>query len=305
MSGTGPFVAANSSVVGAPKVSVEMIRRSRSSSGVVWGGTLPSGVVGSTRWPSHGGGSAAAVGADDDSPGGTTRSAVVDGSPTDGSRFNVEIVACSNELVAANGGGSPSVAWLQEAVTTTAMIITSDDLAVGGSPTRRIDIPNEDSESRTDGWTRHNGAMALNVLGTVLEPCSIDPMTGFYRDGCCNTGGGDVGVHVVCAAVTDEFLAFSAAAGNDLSTPIPAYGFPGLKAGDRWCLCASRWAEALEAGVAPQVVLASTHAAAVEYATLDDLKAHAVDAGEDSDAGDGEAGEESVDGGDDADEKGR
>lgn len=120
--------------------------------------------------------------------------------------------------------------------------------------------------------------MANNVLGTELQTCSMDPVTGYYRDGCCNTGGNDVGVHVVCARVTDEFLAFSASMGNDLSTPNPAYGFAGLKDGDQWCLCASRWAEALAAGVAPPVVLAATHAAAVEYVTLDELRAHAVDA---------------------------
>lgn len=119
--------------------------------------------------------------------------------------------------------------------------------------------------------------MASNVMGTELEPCSHDPLTGFYRDGCCNTGGEDLGVHVVCARMTDEFLAFSAAVGNDLSTPVPAFGFPGLRAGDQWCLCASRWAEALEAGVAPPVVLASTHVAALEYVSREDLRAHAVD----------------------------
>ena len=120
--------------------------------------------------------------------------------------------------------------------------------------------------------------MTRNVLGTELEPCSNDPVTGFYRDGCCNTGGQDVGLHVVCAEMTDEFLQFSASVGNDLSTPSPAFGFRGLQAGDHWCLCASRWVEALEAGVAPRVVLASTHMAMLEYTTLDDLTAHAVDA---------------------------
>ena len=119
--------------------------------------------------------------------------------------------------------------------------------------------------------------MARNVLGTDLEPCSTDPLTGFYRDGCCNTGGEDVGVHVVCAEMTDEFLEFSASVGNDLSTPNPAFGFRGLRAGDQWCLCASRWVEALEAGAAPNVILASTHMAMLEYTTLDELRAHAVD----------------------------
>jgi uncharacterized protein (DUF2237 family) len=116
--------------------------------------------------------------------------------------------------------------------------------------------------------------MAKNVLGADLESCSDDPLTGFYRDGCCETGGEDVGVHVVCARMTAEFLEFSKAAGNDLSTPGP--GFPGLKPGDRWCLCASRWQEAFEAGVAPPVVLEATHARALEWCTLDALKAHAA-----------------------------
>lgn len=119
--------------------------------------------------------------------------------------------------------------------------------------------------------------MALNVLGTPLQTCSTDPLTGFYRDGCCSTGGDDAGVHVVCARVTAEFLEFSKAAGNDLSTPRPEFGFAGLKPGDQWCLCASRWAEAFEAGVAPPVVLAATHMRALEWCSLDDLRAHAID----------------------------
>jgi uncharacterized protein len=118
---------------------------------------------------------------------------------------------------------------------------------------------------------------ATNVLGTELVPCSTDPMTGFYRDGCCTTGGGDMGVHVVCAQMTAEFLAYTKAQGNDLSTAVPAFQFPGLKPGDRWCLCAARWQEALEAGVAPPVVLKATHAAAVEHVSLADLKAYAID----------------------------
>ena len=118
--------------------------------------------------------------------------------------------------------------------------------------------------------------MPKNVLGTELEVCGTDPLTGFYRSGCCDTGGDDPGVHVVCARMTSEFLAFSAAAGNDLSTPQPAHGFPGLVPGDRWCLCADRWAEALEAGVAPPVVLAATHSRTVEWVTLADLQRHAV-----------------------------
>jgi uncharacterized protein (DUF2237 family) len=119
--------------------------------------------------------------------------------------------------------------------------------------------------------------MALNVLGTPLQTCSTDPLTGFYRDGCCSTGGDDAGVHVVCARVTAEFLEFSKAAGNDLSTPRPEFGFAGLKPGDQWCLCASRWAEAFEAGMAPPVVLAATHMRALEWCSLDDLRAHAID----------------------------
>jgi uncharacterized protein (DUF2237 family) len=120
-------------------------------------------------------------------------------------------------------------------------------------------------------------ANATNVLGTALATCCTSPMTGFYRDGCCNTGGGDMGVHIVCAQMTPEFLAFTKAQGNDLSTPMPAFEFPGLKPGDRWCLCAARWQEALEAGVAPPVLLQATHATAVEHVSLADLKDHALD----------------------------
>jgi uncharacterized protein len=118
---------------------------------------------------------------------------------------------------------------------------------------------------------------AQNVLGGPLQTCCTSPMTGFYRDGLCSTGAGDVGIHVVCAQMTAEFLAFSKAQGNDLSTPMPIYQFPGLKPGDCWCLCASRWKEALDAGMAPPVVLEATHAAAIEYATLNELKQHALD----------------------------
>ena len=118
---------------------------------------------------------------------------------------------------------------------------------------------------------------ALNVLGERLELCSLKPMTGFYRDGCCNTGAEDVGSHTVCALMTTEFLVFSQAAGNDLSTPVPAFGFPGLKPGDRWCLCAPRWQEAFEAGHAPRVVLRATHQGALDYCSLADLKRFGVD----------------------------
>jgi uncharacterized protein len=118
--------------------------------------------------------------------------------------------------------------------------------------------------------------MAKNVLGGDLEKCCADPMTGFYRNGCCNTGPGDFGVHVVCAQVTREFLDFSKARGNDLMTPVPEHGFPGLRPGDRWCLCAMRWQEALDAGVAPSVILDATHIAALEFVALADLKAQAL-----------------------------
>jgi len=116
----------------------------------------------------------------------------------------------------------------------------------------------------------------LNVLGTELQPCSLDPMTGYYRTGCCENHGDDPGLHVVCCRVTDDFLEFEKQAGNDLSTPMPQYGFAGLTDGDQWCVCAARWAEALEAGCACPVVLESTHMSALEYIDLDDLKSHAV-----------------------------
>ncbi len=120
--------------------------------------------------------------------------------------------------------------------------------------------------------------MAKNVLGTDLESCSTDPMTGFFRDGCCNTGADDFGLHTVCVAVTDEFLTFSKQRGNDLSTPNLAYRFPGLRSGDRWCLCAARWKEAYDAGMAPPVVLNATHISTLEFASLEELQEHAVDA---------------------------
>ena len=115
-----------------------------------------------------------------------------------------------------------------------------------------------------------------NVLGGPLTSCSQDPLTGFFRDGCCRTGPDDMGSHTVCVRLTDEFLAFSKSRGNDLSTPRPEYGFPGLKGGDSWCVCAPRWQEAFEAGCAPQVRLASTHMGALEHCQLEDLKAHAA-----------------------------
>ncbi|MEO1403001.1 MAG: DUF2237 domain-containing protein [Cyanobacteria bacterium J06635_1] len=119
--------------------------------------------------------------------------------------------------------------------------------------------------------------MAKNVLGEPLQVCCTSPMTGFYRDGVCNTGPNDAGVHVVCAQVTEEFLAYTQAQGNDLSTPMPMFNFPGLKPGDGWCLCATRWKEALDAGTAPPIVLAATHEAALKYVPLEVLKEHAVD----------------------------
>jgi hypothetical protein len=121
------------------------------------------------------------------------------------------------------------------------------------------------------------GGGARNVLGGPLAACCTAPMTGFYRDGSCHTGPQDLGTHVVCARVTREFLDFSVARGNDLVTPVPQFRFPGLKPGDKWCLCALRWKEALAAGVAPQVVLAATHEKALDVVTLEALKRHAVD----------------------------
>ncbi|MEM1107104.1 MAG: DUF2237 domain-containing protein [Planctomycetota bacterium] len=115
-----------------------------------------------------------------------------------------------------------------------------------------------------------------NVLGTTLEPCSTSPMTGFFRDGCCKTGPNDVGSHTVCAVITAEFLDFTLTRGNDLTTPRPEYRFPGLKPGDRWCLCAMRWREAYEAGLAPPVLLEATHAKALEIIDLEDLENSAV-----------------------------
>jgi len=120
-------------------------------------------------------------------------------------------------------------------------------------------------------------AMPKNVLGSELETCCTDPMTGFYRDGCCRTGPDDLGLHLVCIEANEEFLEFSKSRGNDLSTPNPLYQFPGLEPGDRWCLCVERWKEALEAGVAPAVVLSATHISALEFVDLEDLQAYAID----------------------------
>lgn len=118
---------------------------------------------------------------------------------------------------------------------------------------------------------------AKNVLGGPLTPCSYEPRTGFFRNGCCDTGPEDRGLHTVCAQMTAEFLEFTAARGNDLSTPQPAFGFPGLEPGDRWCLCATRWNEAYEAGKAPRVVLEATHEATTTVVPLERLMEHGID----------------------------
>jgi uncharacterized protein (DUF2237 family) len=117
-----------------------------------------------------------------------------------------------------------------------------------------------------------------NVFGEPLVTCSSAPMTGWFRNGCCETDGSDTGVHTVCAVMTAEFLEFSKSVGNDLSTPMPQYGFPGLQPGDQWCLCAARWQEAFEAGMAPHVLLAATHALTLEFVNLSDLERFALDA---------------------------
>ena len=119
--------------------------------------------------------------------------------------------------------------------------------------------------------------MQKNLLGQLIEPCSTEPLTGWFRTGCCETDENDLGRHVVCIQATAEFLEFSRSRGNDLSTPMPHYCFPGLAPGDRWCLCAARWQEALDAGQAPRVVLSATHEGALRYCDLEDLKRYAVD----------------------------
>ena len=124
---------------------------------------------------------------------------------------------------------------------------------------------------------RQQPSAQRNVFGEPLKTCSERPVTGFYRSGCCHTGPEDLGLHTVCVEVTAEFLAFSKSRGNDLSTPRPEFGFPGLEPGDRWCLCAARWREAFEAGRAPRVVLAATHEATLELVDLGDLKRYAID----------------------------
>ena len=127
-----------------------------------------------------------------------------------------------------------------------------------------------------EGSQRRSDAQ-LNVFGDPLSSCSHDPLTGFFRDGCCNTGSSDQGIHTICAIMTEAFLEFSKSAGNDLSTPRPEFGFAGLKDGDQWCLCAARWEQARQAGVAPKIRILATNQATLAVCDLEDLKAHAVD----------------------------
>ena len=117
---------------------------------------------------------------------------------------------------------------------------------------------------------------ALNVLGTALKPCSMNPLTGFFRDGCCNTSATDFGSHTVCVELSEEFLEYSKATGNDLSTPMPQFDFPGLKSGDRWCICLPRWIGALEAGMAPRILLRSTEASVLDHVPLEVLEKYAI-----------------------------
>ena len=129
-----------------------------------------------------------------------------------------------------------------------------------------------------NGHNRSNGHReSKNVLGGYLEACCFHPLTGFYRNGGCDTGDDDLGAHVVCAQMTQEFLEFTLARGNDLMTPAPEYDFPGLKPGDKWCLGVHRWKEALDAGIAPPILLRATHRRALEIVTLEELQAHALD----------------------------
>jgi uncharacterized protein (DUF2237 family) len=133
----------------------------------------------------------------------------------------------------------------------------------------------EINDRRQTAVAKAKASRGKNVLGGPLESCSEDPLTGYTRSGCCEAVQGDFGMHIVCVRMTEEFLEFSQEAGNDLSTPIPEYGFPGLKPGDQWCLCAARWKEALEAGAAPQVVLEATHMSTLEFVSLEELQDHA------------------------------
>jgi uncharacterized protein (DUF2237 family) len=138
---------------------------------------------------------------------------------------------------------------------------------------RRKDVTTEPESARSPTPAEPG----RSIFGRPLEPCNVRPKTGFFRDGCCNTSPDDAGAHVVCAQMTAEFLAFSRARGNDLSTPAPQFGFPGLRPGDRWCLCAARWKEALDAGCAPPIYLGRTHERALDYVSFDELKQHALD----------------------------
>ena len=131
--------------------------------------------------------------------------------------------------------------------------------------------------TRESGGREFRRAASRNVFGAPLETCSTRPVTGFFRNGCCDTGPEDMGSHTVCVVVTEEFLQFSKSRGNDLSTPVPAFGFAGLQPGDRWCLCAPRWQEALEAESPPRVVLRATHEGALQFCKLADLKRYAID----------------------------
>lgn len=137
-------------------------------------------------------------------------------------------------------------------------------------------MPKADGTCAPDAAASVEDDVTRNVEGKPLGVCSTDPMTGFFRDGKCSTGPTDRGIHVVCAEMTEDFLAYTKAQGNDLSTPAPQYRFPGLKPGDRWCLCAARWQEALEAGVAPRVVMGATHSRALDIVKGDDLRRLAV-----------------------------
>ncbi|MGH3729679.1 MAG: DUF2237 family protein [Micromonosporaceae bacterium] len=153
--------------------------------------------------------------------------------------------------------------------------MTSERNAPGGDR----DVPETDPATDDEQTPRHRDLPDgdRNVLGGDLEECGADPLTGFYRDGCCNTGPEDLGSHTVCAVVTNEFLEHQRTVGNDLSTPRPGYGFPGLRPGDRWCVCAARWLQAYRDGAASPVVLAATHRRALEVVPLAALREYAVD----------------------------
>jgi uncharacterized protein (DUF2237 family) len=146
------------------------------------------------------------------------------------------------------------------------------------NPRRAYAAPLDIPTAYDDETQREQALMstARNVLGTPLQTCSTKPLTGYYRDGCCNTGEDDVGLHLVCSQVTAEFLHHQRSVGNDLSTPMPYYGFPGLKPGDRWCVCVKRWKQSLEAGVACPVFLEATHLSTLEFVDIEDLQKHAV-----------------------------